>query len=253
MDGYRRELKFIVDDAVLADVRNRIEGILQLDSHQKGDFYKIRSIYLDSPDYECLRENEAGISTREKYRIRAYNCKEDKISAEIKIRHRETISKMSVDISKDILDAIINNQYYDASELLFVKKNTLSESLKNIDDVFQKRKIEGMIRTLEKYIQKLSSRLYQPAVIVDYERCAYIYEPCNVRITFDRNVSASRQYDRFFDADLPGRVAIEGGMHVLEIKYDEFLPDEIAIALQGLGLERDSCSKYARCMYTYRI
>lgn len=253
MNGYRRELKYVVDDRVLADVRNRVSTIMSIDPHQKGDFYNIRSIYLDNDSLECLRQNEAGVSTREKYRIRAYDCMDSKISAEIKIRHRDTISKMSVDISKDTLNAIIDNDVYTACDLLMQEKQnilTKADSLTNQSDIDE----YGLkARAVEKYIMKLAGKHYTPAVIVDYERCAYVYDPCNVRITFDRNVTASRQYDRFFDSSLQGRPAIEEGKHVLEIKYDEFLPDEIAYALKGCGLVRGSCSKYARCMYAFEI
>ena len=34
-------------------------------------------------------------------------------------------------------------------------------------------------------------------MIVAYERKAYIYEPRNVRITFDRNIRASNQIELF--------------------------------------------------------
>ena len=44
MDGYRRELKYIVTDDVLMDVKNRISAVMRRDSHQKGDFYKVRSL-----------------------------------------------------------------------------------------------------------------------------------------------------------------------------------------------------------------
>ena len=66
MDGYRKELKFIVTDNVMTDVMNRISGIMQRDRHQKGDHYKIRSLYLDSPDLTCFAQNMAGVSPREK-------------------------------------------------------------------------------------------------------------------------------------------------------------------------------------------
>lgn len=242
MNGYRRELKFVVDDRVLLDVRNRISAIMSVDPHQKGDYYEIRSLYLDSPSLTCVRENEAGLSTREKYRIRIYDCMDSKISAEIKIRHRDTISKMAFDIPKEALLAIASNDNYAASDILLQKKEELTRDYdRNI----------VQIRAIEKYLMKLSCEHYGPAVIVDYERCAYVYDTCNVRITFDRNVEASKEYGRFFDASLQGRPAIYDNMHVLEIKYDEFLPDEIALALGGLSLQRESCSKYVRCMYAF--
>ena len=224
MNGYRKELKFIVNESLLLDVENRIKAVMHRDKHQKGDFYRIRSIYLDSPSKSCYYENLSGIGTREKYRIRIYDCSDAKISAEIKIRHRETISKMSADISRDALESVILGDFHGMGQHFCGN------------------------RTLDKYLVKLQGSMYRPEVIVDYERCAYVYDIGNVRITFDRNVTASREFDRFFDENLLGRPAIEEGKHVLEIKYDEFLPDEIAGLFPGVLLERDSCSKYARCV-----
>ena len=234
MNGYRKELKYIVSEAFLMDVENRISSVMMRDEHQKGDFYGIRSIYLDTPDYSCRRENEAGISTREKYRIRIYDSSEDIINAEIKIRHRDTISKMTRKISKQTVEALVEGDVYRTLDLL------------------EEQKDSGMgDRVLDKYKLRIGAKEYKPAVIVDYERTAYVYPIANVRITLDRNVFASKEFDRFFEKNLRGIPAIENGLHVLEIKYDEFLPSEIAQLLSGLNLERCGCSKYVRCLKAF--
>ena len=233
MNGYRKENKYIVEDCVLKEVRNRIEPIMNIDSHQKGDHYCIRSIYLDSPDYRCFRENLAGVSPREKLRIRIYNGDPSKISAEIKIRHRETISKLSADISKETLDAIISGDRGMIPALL-VK-----------DMELEKNKTDLKRRALEKYISYIVGEGFSPACMVNYERCAFVYEPCNVRITFDRNVETTRNYAGFFDDSLSAIPVLDNGMHVLEVKYDEFLPDDICEMLGGILPPRTNCSKYA--------
>lgn len=250
MNGYRKELKYIVSDTLLADVENRISAIMHKDIHQDGDFYLIKSIYLDTPSLKCLRENESGISTREKFRLRSYNCNDSVINAEIKIRHRETISKMSADISRDTLDAIVSGDVITATNMILQdKRRFLDDS--DIKGHYTKEKADIIKKTYDKYVYAVSAQRYMPAVTVSYERCAYVYDLCNVRITFDRNVTASKDFGKFFDEGCIGRPAIEEGKHVLEIKYDEFLPDEIASVLSGVQLERTSCSKYARCMYSF--
>ena len=42
---------------------------------------------------------------------------------------------------------------------------------------------------------------YQPKVIIDYERIAYVEEITNVRITFDMKISASYELENFLDGD----------------------------------------------------
>ncbi len=253
MNGYRKELKYIVGDDVILDVRNRIDGLMKKDRHQTGDFYKIRSIYCDSPSYRCYRENLAGVSTREKYRIRTYDTNSDLIHAEIKIRHRETISKMSADIDRDLFDALISEDTLKAADALKAKldamdisKMEVSNGTVSLPGTDINRDLER--RALEKYLARFGAENFRPAVIVDYERSAYVYDTCNVRITFDRNVFASREFDRMFDPNLTGRPALDGNLHILEIKYDEFLPDEIKDVLSGVKLERTSSSKYAKCL-----
>ena len=243
MNGYRKELKYIVGDDVLTDVRNRISGLMRPDSHQKGDHYKIRSIYCDSPGYRCYRENLSGVSTREKYRIRTYDCDDGVINAEIKIRHRETISKMSTRIDKGLFEALISGSVTKATQALNLeidKRGNFKEpgAIETSPDS----------RTLEKYLARFAAENFRPAVIVDYERSAFVYDTCNVRITFDRNVFASCEFARMFDKNLTGRPALDDNKHILEIKYDDFLPDEIKEVLGGLSLERTSSSKYAKCL-----
>ena len=236
MDGYRKELKYIVGDDVMLDCRCRIAALMKKDVHQPGDFYRIRSVYFDSPSHTCFYENAAGVSTREKYRIRTYNCSPDLAIAEIKIRHREAISKMSAKISAQMAEALISK----TGDTLHVLSEAISKSREEGRD--------DEARVLEKYLAKISTQAYRPSVIVDYERSAYVYDIGNVRITFDRNVFGSQEYARFFDENLTGRPALDGGEHILEIKYDEFLPDEILSVLGGLGLQRSSSSKYAACL-----
>ena len=67
----------------------------------------------------------------------------------------------------------------------------------------------------------------------------------NVRVTFDRNIMASRACDEFLENRVSGMVPIlPKGLHVLEVKYDEFLPDFIARQLEIGNLRQTAFSKY---------
>lgn len=238
MNGYRKELKYIVSDDVFADMRNRIEGFMRSDEHQNGDHYGVRSIYFDSPALSCFAENLAGISTREKYRIRRYDCVDDVIVAEIKIRHRDTISKMSTLIDRELYDVLVSGDHHGAVNALMRQVGQRAQGIRGPEDPD---------RVLEKYLARIMNEMYAPSCMVDYERSAYVYDIGNVRITFDRNITASREYDRMFDDKLTGIPALPRNTHILEIKYDEFLPDEIKTVLGGMDLVRSSSSKYVMC------
>ena len=66
-----------------------------------------------------------------------------------------------------------------------------------------------------------------PKVIVEYERTPYVYKNGNVRITFDRNITSSSQVDQFFNATAKKRPILPAGMQLLEVKYDEYLPEDL--------------------------
>jgi len=86
-----------------------------------------------------------------------------------------------------------------------------------------------------------------PKVIVEYERTPYVYKNGNVRITFDRNISSSGQVDQFFNAEAKKRPILPAGMQLLEVKYDEYLPDPIYHALMLDNWQRTNFSKYYLC------
>ena len=84
-----------------------------------------------------------------------------------------------------------------------------------------------------------------PKVIVGYERTAYVHPVGNVRITFDRNIMASKLCDTYLDKQVSGWIPVlPMGMHVLEVKYDEVLPDIIAKQLEIGKLHQPPFLKY---------
>ena len=90
-------------------------------------------------------------------------------------------------------------------------------------------------------------RLLRPAVIVEYERIPYIYPNGNVRVTFDLNVSSSCDWTHFWNDDLAKRPIMPAGMHLMEVKFDEFLPDFIYHNLNLGTLSQTAYSKYYLC------
>ena len=85
----------------------------------------------------------------------------------------------------------------------------------------------------------------EPKAIIAYERTAYVHPTGNVRITFDRNIMASGYCDEFFEERVSGMTPLlPAGMHVLEVKDDELLPDHIAQQLEISKLRQTAFSKY---------
>ena len=85
---------------------------------------------------------------------------------------------------------------------------------------------------------------FKPVVIIDYDRIPYVYDAGCVRITLDYNLSCSYDFDKLFSDKLFGIPLMEEGKTILEVKYNDFIPDYIRFSLQLNELYRTSFSKY---------
>ena len=70
-------------------MQHKLSGVLDYDEHQKGDSYRIRSMYFDTYSRKSYRENDAGVEERKKYRIRVYDDPKAFIRLEIKNKLKE--------------------------------------------------------------------------------------------------------------------------------------------------------------------
>ena len=95
-----------------------------------------------------------------------------------------------------------------------------------------------------KMFASMNTRMLHAVNIVEYEREAFVEKNGNVRITFDMNIGASYDVKRFFDKDIYAGPTMEAGAHILEVKYDELLPDYIRKILDIGSLQRTAFSKY---------
>ena len=98
--------------------------------------------------------------------------------------------------------------------------------------------------------EKILTAGLRPKVIVTYERSAYLYEPGNTRITFDSNIRSSNKIELFGNKDLY-HDEIRDINYILEVKYDEFIPDFIAQSINISNMLQISYSKYLMCRDNY--
>ena len=216
---YRVELKYLVSELQLFFLQKKLEQIMQYDRfHPNGESYIIRSLYFDDLYDSCLQENENSTDYREKFRIRTYNGESSVIHLEVKEKIHGYTRKKKENLSYEDCMCYINK------ELVLLKT----------EDGDLKKKLYASIQLSH----------YQPVQIVEYERIAMVEPNGNVRVTFDRNVGGTNQIHTFFDEILPVTPALPAGMHILEVKYDEFLPDTIKEVLNSISLKRVSFSKY---------
>ena len=217
-EKYRHEWKYLIDTAQKEYICRRLPPLLTLDKHAQNGGYMLRSLYFDDAWDRCMDENEAGVDQREKYRIRIYDPKSDVIHLEIKEKKSGLTKKRACDLSRE-------------------------ECLAIIDDRLP-LKLDGRAPLNSLQMQMRCAKM-EPKVIIAYERTAFVHAAGNVRITFDRNIMASRCCDAFLEDRVAGMTPVlPAGVHVLEVKYDEFLPDTIAQQLEIGKLRQTAFSKY---------
>lgn len=220
--GFRHELKYICSRAELEIIKSRIMHIARSDSHVSEDGgYLIRSIYFDDYYNNSFYGNESGIDSREKWRIRSYNRDRTRINLECKMKEHEMVHKESCELSFE--------QYL---------KITSGDKLDINGDNSP---------LLNRFLLLRETKLLRPVIIVQYKRFPYVYKAGNVRITFDCDIAASMDLCNFFDCGMSTRLVMPGGMHLLEVKYDDFLPDCIYRSVQLKNMEQTAFSKYILC------
>lgn len=217
---FRHELKYEITYSDYLAIRSRLRNIATLDAHVgPTGTYKIRSLYFDNYTDKALREKLDGLNVREKFRIRYYNDDTSRITLEKKSKVHGMCRKEQARITKEECEAMFVGQW----EVLQRHSNPL------IQELYQKIKIQQM----------------KPRVIVDYIREPYIYELGNVRVTFDSQIKTGLYSMDFLNPDVPMIDAGTERTMILEVKYDEYLPEIIQMAIQFATTSQRSFSKYA--------
>ena len=224
---YRHELKYVVTASQLALLENRMKGLVSLDSHVgPAGMYRIRSLYFDDYENSCYVENEIGTDPREKFRIRIYNADPGRISLELKRKEHGMTQKLSCPLTREQCEELMAG-------------NPLP-----VDS--------GYPPVLQKLNLLMRTRLMKPRVIVEYDRVPFVDKLGNTRITLDKNIMSSDDLLHFLEPSIHRRPVMEAGRHILEVKYDEFLPDYIYRNLQLNSLKQTAFSKYYLCR-RYRL
>ncbi len=218
---YRHEYKHNINMSDFVILNSKIKLFAKPDEHCENGSYFIRSLYFDNYMDKALREKLDGISIREKFRIRFYNMDDSFILLEKKSKHKGLTLKEQAPLTREQVERIMAGD----CEFLAQSDNLL----------------------LNEFYAKLEGECLRPKLIVDYTRQAYVYAPGNVRITFDYDIHSSVFTDDFF-SDVLSSMPVPNTI-IMEVKYDEFLPQIIADLLRLDGRQTASFSKYAAGRY----
>lgn len=221
---YRHELKYVITEGEHKLLSTRIKACLKQDYHasKNGGEYFIRSLYFDDPFDTALWEKASGTGSRDKFRIRIYNMQDDAIKLERKHKEGQYIKKDSVSLSRQDCDEIVHGKF---------------ECLKHNESPF----------AMQFYGILLSNHL-RPKVLVDYTREPYVFPAEDVRITFDKNVrTAMRCTDLFNPNVITYPVWDLANCMILEVKFNESMPQYVQELLTLGSAQRTAASKYVFC------
>lgn len=219
---FRHEIKHFINFSDSYVIRSRLKHIMIPDifSNEDGK-YKIRSLYFDNFHNKAFMEKINGVNNREKFRIRYYNNTTSLIKLEKKSKINGLCQKNTVIITEEECKMLLSGEI----KWLLHSGNPL----------------------LIEFYSKIKNQLLKPKTVVDYIREAYTFNPGNIRITMDSDIKSGLFSKDFFNLSLPTIEASPMGQVILEVKYDDFLPEIIRDAIQTNERSSTSISKYATC------
>lgn len=218
--NWRQEQKYIVSGSDRELLLRRLRVSLQPDPYSVDNgLYRVRTLYFDDAFDSALFDSLSGAPEREKYRLRMYNSDPGFLRLEKKIKRYGGGQKPDALLTPEECGKLLRGDY------AFLGEKT---------DPF----------LLSAYAAARAGELI-PRCIVDYTRAAFCHPAGNVRVTVDSDVRVSRDTDAFFKEPFTGTPALEDGACVLEIKFDDVLPDFIPALLGITDRPHTAMSKYA--------
>jgi hypothetical protein len=214
----RHEFKHNLNRADYLAVRARLRAVLEPDRHaQPAGEYLVRSLYFDTPDDRALRDKLDSVDHRVKWRLRHYGRTPDFIRLEKKAKVRGLCYKQAVPVTADEVRRLQAGDFGWTSG----------------DD-------RDLVVELG---HAMVTRVLRPKTIVEYVREPFVYAPGNVRVTLDRDLRTGWLAQDLLAAT-PTLPAGDGTV-VLEVKYDQFIPEFIADLVRQPNRRATANSKYA--------
>lgn len=217
---YRHEWKHEISYGDMLTLRQRLCAVAKRDIHAVDGKYLIRSLYFDNAWDKALREKLDGVNIREKFRIRYYNDDTSVIHLEKKSKINGLCAKESTSLSKAQAQSVVDGNY--------------------------DWMMDSDVPLIQELYSKIISQGLRPKTIVDYTREPFVFAPGNVRVTLDYNIRTGLGCTDFLN---PNCVTVSAGDTpiILEVKWDEYLPDIIRDAVQLPNCRVGAFSKYAVC------
>ncbi len=214
-DFRRYEIKYFLDPEQMEAVMDAFGGRMEKDRYAVSD---IRNVYLDTDAYTLARRSISHPAYKEKLRVRKYSSDpSDPVFVEIKKKCDSVTYKRRV--SMDEGDAM----------------RWMGNCQSDMPDSQIGREIEAFCDRYPTIGPKIGMRYHRESF-----RSA---EGCDLRATFDRNVTATLK-DFDLDGEMEGADLIPEGCSILELKTGTSVPLWLSRTLSSVHAYPRSFSKY---------
>jgi hypothetical protein len=222
----RYELKYVIHASTYRAFVDDLRYFMEPDPHgDKDGFYRVISLYYDSPDHQCYRAKVEGLKYRRKLRLRIYPGadmeKVDTGFCEIKQRMNRTVQKRRLTLPLDQAYSLCEGDF-DPSHLDDMDQAAASEML---------------------YMVRVAN--LRPKCMVSYRRQAFMggrFEQ-GMRVTFDMQLQG-RVHALDVKATANNHYFIPPDWFILEVKVNERIPDWMVSVLAKHQCQTQRVSKY---------
>lgn len=214
----RCEVKYLLslpDRLFLLDALNRL---LIPDAYGGYNGYTVRSVYFDSIANDDYLDKKYHEDEKKRIRLRVYHPDDMTAKFELKRKSFGRELKESIVISREDAGQILNRNY----SVLLKYKSPISQYA----------------------CQLMTTRLYRPVALIEYDRRAFTHENFNTRVTMDNNLRYCEFCYDLFGKNMNFKAAMPKDETILEIKYDRFLFKQIQEVLSKCDLTRKPPSKF---------
>lgn len=214
----RREVKYLLSLPDRLFLLGALDQLLTPDAYGGYNGYTVRSVYFDSITNEDYWDKKNHTDEKKRIRLRVYHPEDEKAKFEIKRKSFGRELKESVVISRGDAQQLLQGNY---GVLLHYDTPTARYGY-----------------------DLMTTRLYRPVSLIEYDRRAYTHPNFNTRVTMDNNLRYCTFCHDLFCAKPNFQAALPKDETILEIKYDRFLFRQIQDVLAQCDLTRKPPSKF---------
>ncbi|MFH1515138.1 MAG: polyphosphate polymerase domain-containing protein [bacterium] len=235
----RLEYKYLVSSELLNPIRTDILPYVEVDPFAQKRYakeYIVRSVYCDTPRFDCYWEKIEGLKVRKKFRIRGYDHPEKNsvVFLEIKSKYENFITKSRAPLLWEHLQNVLAAHDLDKYIISFSGNG--------------EEKIDA-----RRFLYNYYRRTLRPTVLIIYEREAFFskFNP-SLRLSFDKNLRSTL----FPSMDMLYREEqVKLAMRkyfILEVKFYTGLPAWVQSIIKRYQLSRMALSKYTICLDSHQ-